>query len=146
MEKQLVEPFECVTTRLVKNEDLNHHGTLYAGRTAEWVVDSGFVAISSILNPKNIVCLKIHGLFFSQATRTGEVLRFTSRIAYTGKTSIVVQVEAHKNKSKGHALSAFVTFIHVDESTLPAPHFVTLNPITKADKKLFEEASELHKK
>lgn len=146
MEKQLIEPFECVTTRLVKNEDLNHHGTLYAGKTAEWVVDSGFVAISSILNPKNIVCLKIHGLFFSQATRTGEVLRFTSRIAYTGKTSIVVLVEAHKNKAKAAALSGFVTFIHVDESTLPTPHFVTLNPITKADKKLFEDASELHKK
>ena len=30
--------------RLVKGEDLNHHGTLYAGRTAEWFVEAGFIA------------------------------------------------------------------------------------------------------
>ncbi|NTU75550.1 MAG: acyl-CoA thioesterase, partial [Anaerolineaceae bacterium] len=34
----------CVTQHLVKSEDLNHHGTLYAGRTAEWFVESGFIA------------------------------------------------------------------------------------------------------
>ena len=146
MEKQIIDPFECTTMRLVKNEDLNHHGTLFAGKAAEWFVDSGFVAVSTILNPKNIVCLKVHELFLSQATRSGEVIRFTSRIAYTGRTSMVVQVEVHKNKVKEPALSGFITFIHVDEFTQPAPHFVTLNPITKADKKLFEEAALLNKK
>ena len=29
------------TYHLVKSEDLNHHGTLYAGRNAEWFVESG---------------------------------------------------------------------------------------------------------
>ena len=27
------------TTRLVKSEDLNHHGTLFAGRMSEWFVE-----------------------------------------------------------------------------------------------------------
>ena len=26
-----------INHHLVKNEDLNHHGTLYAGRTADWL-------------------------------------------------------------------------------------------------------------
>ena len=30
-----------VTNRFVKGEDLNHHGTLFAGRAAEWFVESG---------------------------------------------------------------------------------------------------------
>ena len=32
------------TYHLVKGEDLNHHGRLYAGRNAEWFVESGFIA------------------------------------------------------------------------------------------------------
>ncbi|MDP2989667.1 MAG: hypothetical protein Q8O57_03775 [Kiritimatiellota bacterium] len=40
-----------VTNHLVKSEDLNHHGTLYAGRTAEWFVESGFIAAASLTHP-----------------------------------------------------------------------------------------------
>ena len=36
-----------VTHRLVKGEDLNHHGTLFAGRSAEWFVESGFIAAAA---------------------------------------------------------------------------------------------------
>ena len=50
---------------LVKSEDLNHHGTLYAGRCAEWFVESGFIAAATLTRPENIVCLKIHGMTLS---------------------------------------------------------------------------------
>lgn len=30
------------TTHLVKSEDLNHHGTLFAARMASWFVDAAF--------------------------------------------------------------------------------------------------------
>jgi len=65
LETKFIEPFETKTLRLVKSEDLNHHGTLFAGRTAEWFVESGFIAAASILDPKTIVCLKIHGMYFT---------------------------------------------------------------------------------
>jgi len=32
---------------LIKSEDLNHHGTLFAGRGAEWMVEAGFVAAAN---------------------------------------------------------------------------------------------------
>ena len=35
------------TCRLIKSEDLNHHGTLFAGRCAEWFVESGFIAVAA---------------------------------------------------------------------------------------------------
>lgn len=34
-------------SHLVKSEDLNHHGTLFAGRTAEWLVEAGFVTAAA---------------------------------------------------------------------------------------------------
>ena len=31
---------EYKISHLIKSEDLNHHGTLFAGRTAEWLVEA----------------------------------------------------------------------------------------------------------
>lgn len=43
---------EFVTYRMVIQEDLNHHGTLFAGRAAEWFVATGFMARLSIFRVK----------------------------------------------------------------------------------------------
>ncbi len=81
------------SVHLVKGEDLDHHGTLYAGRTAEWFVESRFIATSSMTKPENIVCLKIHGMTFSHPIRKGELPVFTSRVVLTGETKIVSLIE-----------------------------------------------------
>lgn len=66
---------------LVKSEDLNHHGTLYAGRTAEWFVDAGFIAAALLAKPENIVCLKIHGMSFTAPVKKGEIVKFDSKLS-----------------------------------------------------------------
>ncbi len=66
-----MEPKEISYVRLVKSEDLNHHGTLFAGRCAEWFVEAGFIAVASVLPAENIVCMKIHGLEFSRPGSIG---------------------------------------------------------------------------
>jgi acyl-CoA hydrolase len=146
MDPKFVCPENMVTMRLVKSEDLNHHGTLFAGRTAEWFVESGFIAATSLLNPQSVVCLKIHGMFFTSPARSGDVLRFCSKIAYTGKTSITVYVHVKKNKEEKSLVDGFVTFIHVDEHTKPSPHFIEINPVTNEDKRLYETAMNLRGK
>lgn len=75
MNKRIHNPESNITMRLVKSEDLNHHGTLFAGRTAEWFVESGFIAATTLLDPKNIVCLKIHGMYFTSPAKPSEVSR-----------------------------------------------------------------------
>ena len=62
------------TYHLIKSQDLNHHGTLYAGRCADWFVESGFIAACSLAKPEHIVCLKIHGLLFSKPAHLGDIL------------------------------------------------------------------------
>ena len=58
MNIKVIKPVSNESMRLVKSNDLNHHGTLFAGRTAEWFVESGFIAAAGVLDPKNLVCLK----------------------------------------------------------------------------------------
>lgn len=146
MELKTVEPYITYTTRLVKSEDLNHHGTLFAGRTAEWFVESGFIAAASLLDPKNIVCLKVHGMFFTKPAWPGDILSFASKIVYAGRTSLVAHVEVKKPNNEAAFVSGFITFIHVNEQTKPAAHHLTIMPKTYEDINLFRQAQELKSK
>lgn len=129
--------------RLIKSEDLNHHGTLFAGRTAEWFVESGFIAAASLLNPQNVVCLKIHGMFFTKPAKSGDVLKFSSKIVFAGRTSLTSYVHVEKNGDEKPLVDGYVTFIHVDEETRSAPHFLEIEPFTEEDKRHYETARSL---
>ena len=143
MENRIIKPFCSVTMRLVKSEDLNHHGTLFAGRTAEWFVESGFIAAASLLDPKSVVCLKIHGMFFTKPAKPGEILRFESKIVLAGRTSLTAYIQVVKTEGEKPCVEGFVTFIHVDENTKPSPHFITVTPETEEDLHLYNEAKNL---
>lgn len=129
------------SVRLVKGEDLNHHGTLYAGRTAEWFVESGFIAAASMTKPENIVCLKIHGMTFTRPIRKGELPVFSSRVVFTGETKIISLIEV--NVSGKLAVRGFISFIHVDLDGKPLPHGLYYEPSTQEEIALHEEASKL---
>ena len=131
-----MEPSEAVTMRLVKGEDLNHHGTLFAGRTAEWFVEAGFVAAAGLINPKHVVCLQIHGMYFAAPVRPGEVLRFSAKIICTGRSSLMAYITVTKMNDNKNLVNGFVTYIHVDEDTRPAPHGIEIVPVTEEDKRL----------
>src|SRR5450756_364626 len=146
MESKFICPSCMVTMRLVKSEDLNHHGTLFAGRTAEWFVESGFIAVASLLNPQNVVCLKIHGMFFTKPARSGDVLKFSSKVVFTGNSSLTSYIHVEKNGDDKPLVDGFVTFIHVDEKTRPSPHFLNINPVTEEDRVLYETAKNLRSK
>ena len=140
METKNIKPVEAVSMRLVKSEDLNHHGTLFAGRTAEWFVEAGFVAAANVLNPKHVVCLQIHGMYFAAPVRPGDVLKFASKIICTGKSSLMAYITVTKMNDNKNLVSGFVTYIHVDDNTRPAPHGITIIPETDEDKQLNELA------
>lgn len=129
------------SVHLVKGEDLNHHGTLYAGRTAEWFVESGFISAASMTKPENIVCLKIHGMTFSRPIRKGELPVFTSRIVLTGETKLVSLIEVRILGKL--AVRGFITFIHVDLEGKSQPHGLSFVPVTPEDIALNEEAKKL---
>jgi acyl-CoA hydrolase len=132
------------TNRLVKSEDLNHHGTLYAGRTAEWFVESGFVAAANLTSAENIVCLQIHNMTFLRPVKKGELVRFKSQIVYAGSTSLIAHI--HMSCTSGDVLEGFITFIHVDLDGKPKKHGIILEPSSEEEKVLQERAKALTKK
>lgn len=132
-----------ITHHLVKQGDLNHHGTLYAGRSADWFVESGFIAAASLAKPENIVCLKIHGMTFTKPAQRGDILCCESRIILAGKTSLMVYVQIQNNGEI--LLQGFLTFIHVDKDGKPIPHGIKLDYTTPEEMHLREEAERIRK-
>ena len=118
------------TTHLVKSEDLNHHGTLFAARTASWFVESAFIAAACEHgDPREIVCRNVHGMSFRMPVRNGEVVKFTSRVVYCGATSLMVHVEVMGEFSGQTAVDGYLTFVTVDKDTgRKKPHSITLDP------------------
>jgi|SRR5208282_4375675 acyl-CoA hydrolase len=136
-----MEPLTYITNRLVKNEDLNHHRTLYAGRSAEWFVEAGFIAAAGLTRPEDIVCLKIHGMTFLRPVKGGDVITFESRIILAGRSSLHAHVLM---RAKGEfVMEGFITFVHVDREGRARPHGIEITTVTETDQVLLERLKAL---
>lgn len=105
-------------SHLVKSEDLNHHGTLFAGRSAEWLVEAAFVAAAAEHGrPQDVLCVNIHGFVFKKPVAKGSILTLKSRVARVGSTSIVVYVKAVSEIEKTQHVDGFLTFVCLEPDT-----------------------------
>lgn len=118
--------------RLIKSEDLNHHGTLFAGRMAEWFVEGTFIAASRMIgDPKSIVCVKLHGLKFGTPANKGDIIELETKVVAVGNTSITVYGKVTRNEAASILVDGFTTFVCVDEEgkkmvhNLPKPEATT---------------------
>ncbi len=138
-----MEPKTYCYDRLIKSEDLNHHKTLFAGRCAEWFVEAGFIAAASALPADHIVCLKIHGLSFTQPMKSGTIASFQSKIIHLGRTSLKVYVELNHQNIIEPIVKGFITFVHVDDDGKAVPHGLALEIHNHEDKLLNQIAKSL---
>ncbi len=115
-------------SRLVTSKDLNHHGTLFAGQTAMWMVEACFVAAAK-LNKRtdNIVCVSIDGFIFKRPVRNGDVIDIETFPVYTGRSSITIVGKIYcESCGKESILNTAVTFVTLGEDGKPSPHGIVI--------------------
>ena len=132
-----------VINRLVKGEDLNHHGTLFAGKAAMWFVESGFIAAASLTKPENIVCLNVHGMLFMRPVQNGAIIRFESKVVLAGRTRLISHVKVLDNSTEDLFVEGFITFIHVDKNAKVIPHGIAIEVTDPGDVELQNRAKAL---
>lgn len=116
------------TYKLVKSEDLNHHGTLFAGRMSEWFVESCFISVANeYKHPENLVCIKIHELKFMQSVRKGDIINIKSKIVSVGKTSILAYGKVTRNDSDEILVEGFLTFVCIDSDGVKMKHNLVID-------------------
>ena len=131
------------TRHLVKGEDLNHHGTLYAGRGVEWMVEAGFIAASSATESENIVCMRINSLLFRKPVPKGQMVNYQSMIVYSGRTSLTAYVRVTNVNTHEFIVDGFFTYVYTDDNAKPIPHGIVVNPENEVQQGLYNEAKNI---
>lgn len=131
------------THRMIKSEDLNHHGTLFAGKMAQWFIESCFAtAANEYKHPSNLVFLKIQELNFKHPIKLGDIINLQSKVCYIGSKSICVygKVTSLNNNDK-ILVDGFITFVCVDDNGVPMDHNMILDkPTTEQDLLIYNKA------
>jgi acyl-CoA hydrolase len=118
---------ETSISHLIRPEDLQHHGTLFAGRMAEWFVEACFVAATRLVGkPEDVVCVQIHGISFKKPANNGDIVDIKARVAFLGPTSITVYGRALVNNNETPSVSGMITFVTVDKEGKPYEHGLIL--------------------
>ena len=115
-------------SRLVRLANLNHHGTLFAGETAQWMVEACFVAAAKKNGrADNVVCINVQGLQFRKPVESGDIVDIESFVAYAGSTSLTVVGRILTPRYPGECiLETAVTFVTLGKDGAPAPHGIVV--------------------
>jgi acyl-CoA hydrolase len=126
--QNVISPRATVISHLIKPEDLQHHGTLFAGQMAKWLVEACFVAAARLVGkPEDVVCVQIHGIGFKKPAQNGDIIEIKAKVAFAGTTSITVGGEAYVNEEPVSSVSGMATFVTVDKQGVPYKHGITLS-------------------
>jgi len=137
-------------SHLAKSVDLNHHGTLFAGRMAEWVVEVGFLTAREVLacEPRQLVCVCLDRLNFTRSVPSGSTVVILGRAAHVGRSSVAIFMEASL-LTGGQPVSVtagYATFVHIDEEGA-APHGVDVDlPLDPAARARWDQIVEQHRR
>ncbi len=133
---------ETTLSHLVRPQDLNHHGTLFAGQIAKWLLEAGLIAASTVIGKsEDIVCVHLNGINFKKPVNNGALIEIRSRMALLGKTSITVHSQVFAMKEATPLITSMATFVTVDKDNKPYEHGYTLPAeyIAK-NRQIFDEA------
>ena len=133
---------ETTMLHMVRPQDLNHHGTLFAGQMASWLVEAGFIAAARLCgNPQGIVCVRLNEMTFKKPINLGDIIEIKSRIAHLGSTSMTVYSQVFRKQDALPLVSNMATFVSVDKQNKPYPHGRKLTEeYIAANRNIYEDA------
>ncbi len=136
---------ETLISHLIKPEDLQHHGTLFAGRMADWLIETCFIAACRLVGkPEDVVCVQVHGISFTKSATNGDIIEIKARVALVGTTSITIHGQAFTNEENIPSVTGMATFVTVDKQGKPYAHGLSLSEEYIAqNREIHEEALKL---
>ncbi len=101
---------------IITYEHINGAGKLFGGRLAEWIDDLGGVTARRFCKTDaTTACLDID---FLESAEVNDVVTLIGRVIYTGNTSLIVRVDAYKEKigtEKTFFARGYLTFVALDK-------------------------------
>ncbi len=123
--------------------DLNSYGTAFGGMIMA-VCDRTALVVAERHSRKTCVTASVDSMHFLRPAGQGDILLFSAAINRTWRTSMEIGVkviaEHYETGERRHILSAYFTFIAIDENKVPT-EVPPILPETPIEKRRFEEAS-----
>ncbi|MFC5700061.1 acyl-CoA thioesterase [Cohnella faecalis] len=131
-------------TELVFPGDTNHHGTMFGGTLMQYI--DKIAAISSIRHcGKAVVTASQDSLDFLSPIKVGEAVELEAVVTWTHRSSmevyVVVRAENLFTRERRVTVTAFSTFVALDENGKPTP-VPSVYPDNDEERKLHESADE----
>jgi acyl-CoA hydrolase len=123
--------------------DLNSHGTAFGGMIMA-ICDRTALVVAERHSRKTCVTASVDSMHFLRPAGQGDILLFSAALNRTWRTSMEIGVkvvaEHYQTGERRHILSAYFTFIAIDENREPAPVPAVI-PETPLQKRRFDEAN-----
>ena len=131
-------------TAIVFPDDINTLGTLFGGRVME-MADRVAAVVAKRHAGRNCVTLGIDSVRFLAAARHGDVLVFKAAVNRAWRTSMEIGLkvfaEDFRTMQRRHIVSAYFTFVAVDDDLHPTP-IPEVFPESDEEKRRYEQAEQ----
>ena len=122
--------------------DLNSYDTVFGGMIMA-TIDRIALVVAERHSAHTCVTASVDSMHFLNPARRGDILLFSAALNCAWRTSMEIGVrvmaESPKTGEKHHILSAYLTFVALDENRCPA-EVPKLIPESSKEKRRFEEA------
>lgn len=129
-------------TVLMTPDMANFSGNVHGGALLK-MLDQVAYACAARYAGTYVVTLSVDRVLFRDAIHVGELVSFSARVNYTGRTSmevgIRVDTENIRSGTRRHTNSSYFTMVAVDEDGNPVP-VPALTPVTETARRRYSEA------
>lgn len=131
------------TNEIVLPSHTNALGTIFGGVLMSWI-DMLAAICAQRHTKKVVVTASVDALHFLNPVRLGDVVTLRARVIYTGKTSLVIRVDAHtenlRSGTRHHCVTADLSFVALDSNSKPTS-VPAVHPKSDREKNEFQEAA-----
>lgn len=112
------------STGFVFPNDTNHHGTMFGGRVLLLMDQTGAIAAARFAHT-TVVTAAMEAVSFTHPIREGMIIETVARVAYTGRTSMIVRVDVYAERQRTgerqRATTGYLTMVALNDAGAPTP-------------------------
>ena len=124
--------------------DLNHHQTFFAGRCAEWFLESSYFAVAQYVDTKDTVLMMLHGIDWHFPIFAGDIVTYESKVVAAGHSTLTVFTKMYRSREPEKvAAEGFATFSYLDENHKSKPHGIVITPENEEERRLNDAAVQI---